>query len=249
MVDHRTVKLGKNPPVAWPLKTAQFFTPELPEPPTEFHNSRGISQFGMMLNDKLGCCVIAAGFHALQTLIMSQENLNIDRGLLSTIHPSDDLVLRYYEQWGGYIVGDDSTDQGMDITTKLKNWVKQGLGGYLLIGFADPHPMDLRHIKQSIALFGGIDIGLLLPLAWQGAKVWDMVPSDQPGSWGGHDVWVVDYDAEGLWCITWGELQRITWRGFQWACDEAHTLVSADFKPMVGFDLAGLKTALGAIIG
>lgn len=260
MVDHRTVKLGKHAPIAWPLKTAKFFTSKLAAPPPSFANSRGIEGFGMMLNGPngypnpsigqgLGCCVIADAFHRLQTIIMSQIDPLIEQFLIHTIMPSDNVILRYYSEWAGYKFDQPNTDNGMAIVDRLKLEMQQGLAGYKLLGFVDPAPSNLLHVKQSIAFFGGLDIGILLPVAWQNMEVWDVVPGDQPGTWGGHAVWAVDYDKVGLWVITWGYLQRITWAGFQWVCDECHTVVSADFKPRVGFDLVGLRAALEDVQG
>ena len=112
--------------------------------------------------------------------------------------------------------------------------------------FGDINPLNISHVKQVIYLFGGLDIGLQMPQAWQGRSIWDKV-DDHLGSWGGHDVWVVDYDAYGVWCVTWGELQFITWEGFHWACDEAHALIVPDWVPPVGFDMAALKAALALV--
>lgn len=249
MVDHSTVKLGKGEPVEWPLKLSNFCTPELEDPPLECYNSRGIKDFGMMKNDVLGLCVIAKGFHALQIAIMSWIDPTVNQALIGVIHPSDDLIVDYYRDWGGYVLGDDSTDNGMEVTTMLKDWVSKGLAGYKLPAFADPDPQNLVHVKQSIAFFGGLDIGLRLPREWQNAKVWDYVKHGTLGSWGLHNVWVVDYDKNGIWVITWGGLQFITWAGYRWAVDEAHTLVLVDFKPRLGFDLDGMKKALASIIG
>ena len=82
---------------------------------------------------------------------------------------------------------------------------------------------------------------------WQGKKTWDFVRGAELGSWGGHAVWAVGYDDGGLWVVTWGILQYITWDGFMWACDEAHTPVSQDYRPQPGFDLAKLQACLPSL--
>jgi hypothetical protein len=247
-IDHRFVKLGKTAPVDWPLKMAMFADDNvLPTPPAAFSNSHGVKNWGMMCNRDHGCCVIAAKFHAVQTYVMSEIQSNVPRAFLGVIHPSDDLIMRYYENWAGYVEGDPSTDTGMDMTTSWKNCLNQGLAGYKFLGFVSPDPANKLHIMQSIALFGGVDLGLQLPVEWQNQKVWDVVRGAQPGSWGGHDTWCVDYDANGVWVVTWGYLQFMTWAALAWACDEAHTAVSSDFNPIPGFDLDKMFGALRAV--
>ena len=51
-----------------------------------------------------------------------------------------------------------------------------------------------------------------------------MVPDDG-GVWGGHCVVVPQYDADGLTCITWGGLKRMTWAWWLKYVDEAHSLL------------------------
>src|SRR5208337_5436095 len=122
---------------------------------------------------------------------------------------------------------------------------------HILLGFADPHPADLLAVRQAISLFGGVYIGLSLPLTAQNQPVWDVTdptdPGAAPGSWGGHCVFVPKYDADSFTCITWGGLQKMTTAFWMEYCDEAHALLSKDWLGAVGamaspggFDLAQL---------
>jgi hypothetical protein len=73
----------------------------------------------------------------------------------------------------------------------------------------------------------------------------------EKGSWGGHCVFVPKYDANGLTCITWGELKTMTVAFWQAYCDEAHALLSKDWVTAkgapAGFSLAQLEADLKAI--
>ena len=64
-----------------------------------------------------------------------------------------------------------------------------------------PKYTNIVEIRQSIALFGGVYIGLALPLTAQNQDVWDVVPNGganaEEGSWGGHCVYVPKYDTVG----------------------------------------------------
>jgi hypothetical protein len=124
-----------------------------------------------------------------------------------------------------------------------------------LLAFADPKPYKLVEIQQSIALFGGVYIGLALPLTAQSQDVWDVVKGGganaRKGSWGGHCVYVPKYDANGFTCITWGQPKTMTLAFWKKYCDEAHTLFGQDWLTAKGapsgFEQAQLQADLKAI--
>ena len=241
------MKLGKKPAKKDPrtLRLGKYMA-DLPAPPASVTNSRNITDWGMFLNDTLGCCTISGVGHAIQVMVVSNILPASPSGI---IHPSDDIILRYYEQWDGYNPADPSTDQGGVEIDVLNNWRQQGLrgfAGYQLLAYADPAPTNITHVKQAISLFGGVYIGVGMPDGWQSASVWDTNMGD-PNSWGGHAVFIPDYDAIGPTCITWGMLQKMTWAGFQQYVDEVHALIVPDWVPPVGFDLAALQGDLSSV--
>jgi hypothetical protein len=254
MADHSRMKLGKKPRRydRRTLRLARYFTPALPPPPPAVTNSGSVTNWGMMLNgpntygkgvpsDGLGDCTIAGVAHAIQVWTLSKGN---------EITVPDSTVLHYYEQWDGYNPSNPNSDQGGDELTVLKDWRKQKFSGHPLRAFADPDPQDELHVKQAIMLFGGLYIGLELPISAQTQDVWDVdaSPNGQPGSWGGHCVFVPNYDAETLTCITWGELKKMTWGFWGTCCDEAHALLSTDWRPPAGFDMAALEADLAKVV-
>jgi len=249
MVDHGQMKLGKQPPKIdlRTLRLARYLTSNLPTPPPSCDWTNGQSDWGMMLNDNLGDCTIAAVAHAIQvwTLVINQQ-----------ITVSDDVVQQYYETWDGYNPADPSTDQGGVEVDVLNNWRASSFAGHKLLAYADPDPRNILHVKQSIALFGGVYIGISLPVSAQNQEVWDAVdgPDGEPGSWGGHAVFVAAYDADTLTCITWGAPKKMTWAFWHKYCDESHALLSPDFMTQngqfpSGFDLAQLQADLEVITG
>ena len=86
--------------------------------------------------------------------------------------------------------------------------------------------------------------------------MWDGVPyggaNSNPGSWGGHCVFVPKYDAKSLTCITWGQLKTMTVAFWNRYCDEAHALLAQDWLTAKGapngFDQAQLQADLEAIV-
>jgi hypothetical protein len=167
----------------------------------------------------------------------------------------DAIIESYYEKWDGYNPGDPGTDSGGIELDVLTDWRAQGFAGHALFGFADPAAANLEEIRQSIALFGGDYIGLSLPLTAQKQEVWDVAPHGgskaEPGSWGGHCVFVPAYDASGFTCITWGAPKKMTLAFWEKYCDEAHTLLGQDWLTAKGspqgFDQAQLQADLNAL--
>jgi hypothetical protein len=248
MTDHSKMKLGRKAikTDSRTLAFGDYLTPALPPPPAAADWTKGIAQWGMMLNDKLGDCTIAGVGHAVQVWTANAS---------SEVTVPDSTVENYYEQWDGYVPGNSSTDNGGVELDVLNDWQKGDFAGHKLLAFADPKVSNLVEIRQSIALFGGVYIGLSLPLTAQTQEVWDVVPKGgakaKKGSWGGHCVYVPKYDANGFTCITWGQPKTMTVAFWKKYCDEAHTLLSQDWLTAKGspdgFDQAQLQTDLGAI--
>jgi hypothetical protein len=236
--DSRTLRLGA------------YLTSALPAAPVATDWTKGITTWGMMLNDTLGDCTIAGVGHAVQVW-------SANSGTEITV--ADKEILHYYEKWDGYKKGDPSTDNGGVELDVLNDWKKSGFYKHKLLAFADPKVSSLEEIRQAITLFGGVYIGLSLPLTAQtqvqNNKVWDVVTpataDSKAGSWGGHAVFVPKYDAAGFTCITWGQLQTMTVAFWEAYVDEAHALLSHDWIETKGspsgFNLAQLQADLGQI--
>jgi hypothetical protein len=226
------MKLGKHPAKidSRTLRLGKYLAPNLPAPPVSVDWFKGKTSFGMMLNDTLGDCTIAGVAHAIQVW-------SLNTGIERTI--TDARVLFLYEKWDGYNPADPSTDQGGEELRVLNLWKKYGAGGVALKSYVDPNVLNFTEIKRSIQLFGGVYIGVQLPLSAQNQPIWTVVPdngtgSTVPGSWGGHCVFVAAYDEEGLTCITWGATLKMTWDFWKTYVDEAHCLLSADWLTSKG---------------
>lgn len=261
MINFAAVKLGKRPAVIDPrtLKLANYFLSTLAPPLPAVDYTFGVKRWGMMLNDELGCCTIAAVGHAEQTWTLS-------RGGMWT--PPDDAILQKYEQWCGYVNGDPSTDQGGNELDVLNNWRRYpGLWKHAITAYADPSPLHLAHVCKAIEIFGGVYIGVQLPNTASGRSTWSLIkPGSEDalaGSWGGHAVWVPKYRTDAktgkiiFTCISWGELIDITQDFWTYVdgdgnpyLDEVHAIISPDFlgfkskKTPEGFDLGQLLADL-----
>jgi hypothetical protein len=249
MADHSKMRLGRKAikTDTRTLALGAYLKPSLPAPPLAKDWTKGITNWGMMLNDTLGDCTIAGVGHAVQVW-------TVNAGTEVTV--PDATIQSYYSQWDGYVPGQPSTDNGGVELDVLKNWQQQGFAGNKLLAFADPKVANLTEIRQSIALFGGVYIGLGLPLTAQTQDVWDVVKNGgakaKAGSWGGHCVFVAAYDQNGFTCITWGQPKVMTVAFWKKYCDEAHALLSQDWLTAngspAGFNQAQLQADLGAIV-
>jgi len=245
VIDHSGMRLGRKAVKtdSRTLMLARYMT-ALPAPPKKRDWSKGITNWGMMKNDQLGDCTIAGAAHAIQVWTANTSN---------EVTLTDDQVVAAYEKWDGYNPADPATDHGGVELDVLKLWQKQGLDGHKLVAFADPSVKNLTEIRQAINLFGGVYIGLSLPLSAQNQDVWDVVkgPKGKVGSWGGHCVFVMAYDDKSFTCVTWGMVKKMTVAFWKKYCDEAHALLGQDWlaanKAPSGFDLAQLQADLAAL--
>lgn len=254
-------KLGKRPARHDPrtLKLRNYvMAARLPEVPDTCRWSPAVKQWGMYDNDKVGCCGLATEAH----LINSWSHNSADS---LDVYPTTEDVLAAYSAVGGYRPGNPDTDQGVVMLEALNHWRSAGLGGHPIAAYASIDPDDAEMICAAIYIFGGIAAGLSLPAAAEGLTSWDMPsgphhrrrrreqPNWEPGSWGGHAVALVDYDASGLTCVTWGGLLRMDWDFWTTYGDEAYAAVSldwvgADDQTPNGFKSADLLRDLEAVI-
>ena len=247
--DISKIKLGKKAPKRKPetLQLANYLA--LPSVPSSYAWLPKIKSYGMMLNDSIGDCTIAAAGHLIMEWTADNKKL---------FTPRNGDILKAYEAVSGYVPGDPSPDNGAVILDVLDYWRKTGIAGRKITAYAAAEPGNQQHIRASIYLFGGVDLGLQLPISAQGQKVWSVPPEGltgdgAPGSWGGHSVPGLAFDANGVTVITWGETLRMTWQFFAAYCDEAYAIISPDFlaksKSPAGVDLASLEADLKEIPG
>jgi len=245
VIDHSRMKLGRHPakPDSRTLKLGNYLKPSLPPASQDKDWTKGIASWGMMLNDVHSNCTIAAAAHAVQVW-------SANTGREATV--TDPIVLSYYEKWDGYNPSNPATDAGGVEIKVFKDWRKNSFHGHKLIAFANTDYGKMEEIRHAISLFGGVYVGLNLPMTAKTQAIWDVVPDGgddaKPGSWGGHAVFVPKYDAHSLTCITWGALKPMTLAFWKTYVDEAHVLLSHDWLETkgspVGFDLEQLKKDL-----
>lgn len=221
MADHSAMKLGKLPAkrTAMPLLSA-YARPELMPALSADWSQKCTAPWGMMLNDRLSCCTIAALGHAVQTWTANAGP--------NEFTPSDQSIEADYEIICEYDPKRPETDRGGVMADVLDSCHHDGLWGCSLDGYGTLRPGIRRDIKLAIQFFGGAYLGLELPVSAQTQEIWDHIegPNALAGGWGGHAVWAVAYDPDGITVVTWGQLKRMTWPFFDFYCSEGYALLS-----------------------
>ncbi len=212
--DKRTIKLSSI------LKT-------LPPIPDSYDVDSGLGTvfpLPILGNDKWGCCVISGRGHHTLRLEKFEQNLILDIS-------ANDALREYWREQGASCFN-PHPDNGLVVLDSLKFWRNDGWRAagktYRIYAFAQVNCFNHAEMKAAVYLLNGAELGLLLPESakkqFESGDIWD-VTGDAPGSWGGHLVYVKCFDDEGLTCITWGKLQKMTWAFLDKYADEAWGVV------------------------
>lgn len=247
------LKLGKRPARAGAVKLKlkdYVDLSRLPTPPEEFgHEALVTSEWGMLGNDEVGCCVFSGGDH--ETILWNAEAGRPIRFV-------KDNTLSDYSAVTGYNPSDPSTDNGTDMQAAAAYRQKVGLidadgnrhkvGAYLAIS-----PGNIEEHCVAAYLFGAIGIGIMVPDSamdqFNEGKPWDVVEGSSIE--GGHYVPIMARRNGMFHVCTWGKLQPMTDNFFQRYEDEAIAYLSPealkDGKSLEGFDLPALQADLAAL--
>jgi hypothetical protein len=239
------VKLGKLPARrdTRTLSLARYVDREvLPAPPASLDLARGVTEWPMYANDRLGDCTTAAAGHMIEAWTAAAAGRAVEVTRQAVVEAFDAVK----------VVDPVTGEEGAVELDVLKWWRVSGIGDHRIGAFAALDPSDHDLVQTAAFLFGGVYIGLQLPLRAREQAIWDWTGKlhgpDAPGSWGGHAVDVVCYEGAGLTVVTWGALQQLTWAFWDHYCDEAYCIVSGDFlsggRTPEGLDLEALERDL-----
>lgn len=210
----------------------------LPTAPATLDLSGKVANWQMFANDRLGDCTCAAAGHMVELW----TTLN---GAAATL--TDDEVIALYDIVNG---GSDNGAVELDV---LNAWRQQGLAGHKLHAFTQVDHTNQNLVMTAANLFAGVYIGAQMPLSAQQTigELWTITnDGHDAGSWGGHAMNVVGYDAQGVTLVTWGKLQHATWAWWDAYVDEAWSLLTEDWDKTtyLGLDFAQLETDLTNLV-
>jgi hypothetical protein len=216
---NREIILGGCKPIKFlgPHLTAEsYLRAVLPAPPGSCNYSpkamAALSQ--VFLNNDLGDCVIAEGYH-----MVGVETGNVGKIFIAT----NEQILHDYSQIGGYIPGNPATDDGCDPVTALNWWVAHGFAdGTKPLGWLTNNATNKTTTMQCMDLFENLDICISLPDAWispfpnKSGFVWDVAGNPDPNN--GHCIAGIGYNSQGVLIDTWGLIGTITWAAIEKYC-------------------------------
>lgn len=164
--------------------------------------------YPMFKNNILGICGPASLGHSQ---ITQSANSGVEVALL------DSDIEDAYVRLGGYVIGRPETDNGVNmLEVGLRLLAGERLAGRKLLALIAINPKDNDMVCAAAEFFGGLWTGWDLPLAWQGADVWDVAVNGSrsgkwaPRSWGGHATHVVSYSPGWKQLPTWTEDKPFT---------------------------------------
>lgn len=230
-------KLGAKKPVVLPNQPMLNRCKTLinPRAPLTLKRDQYSPKFQMFDNDQIGDCS-AAG---IGNIMIGAECLHGLSPIITTYNAVD-----FYSLTTGYNPADPSTDKGAVLSDVLSYAVRNGFTAgyykyYPIWGTLDCH--DRNALGNAMNILGGVYCGFALASADSTSvgEVWDTVtPGDQTQwSWGGHCAVLWSYeglaDTDIVYIITWGGLQKATWRWVHARIFEAHAIACRDFLPAV----------------
>ena len=124
------------------------------------------------------------------------------------------------------------------------------MAGVKINAFDEVNVSSLSEIQTACAELGPLSAGVNLPAIAQqqfgDGQPWDVVANDG-GIEGGHCIVLCGYDAEYLYFVTWGQVQKATYAWWAKYGEEIWCVVSADWVSAQGSDPDGVNLAsLGA---
>lgn len=198
------MKLGSKPLDHGALKLEEYLTDSPPAVPQQLSLPAASLHYpwGMLGNDTVGDCVEAGMLHA-------EESYRLRNGGWPRPWQTHNAI-SLYSTLGGYVAGDESTDQGTDPVAACKYWQSPGIFGHELAGFGVLDPTS-PHIRRAMWEFGAVLFAIALPTSAQPQGVnWRYAGNthgqNAVGSWGGHLVAGMGYTASVLQFISWAEL-------------------------------------------
>jgi len=232
--DVRTLRLARYVDIA-----------KLPPAPSTLDLTAHVPDWPMYANDRIGDCTIAAAGHMIEAWTAAGHG--------AAVEVSESSVLAAFDRVKS--VDPQTGEEGAVELDVLKDWRRHGVGHHRIAAFASVSIRDHALVRAAAWLFGGLYIGLALPVTAQSQEVWDWTGSftgdARPGSWGGHAVDVVGYDGAVLTVITWGAPKELTWRFWDRYVDEVYCILSRDFldgdRAPNGFDLDALRADLALV--
>lgn len=248
------LRLGKLPAVfdKRDFRLKKYLTaPKLYTRPPAFGHEMMIDDWGMLGNDRAGCCVFSGSDHE-HMIWCAEGGKKVE---FTTQNTLDD-----YSAVTGYNPNDPNTDNGTMVRDAYRYRRDVGLidaqgNRHKIDAYVALDPGDTEDLLNAIWLFGTCGLGLAMPSyalkqfergnAWEAAYCNGTIV-------GGHYVNAVAYRKQ-IYVVTWGRLQPMTLKFYKRYCDEAYCMLSSEMfasgRTLEGFDYEQLQADLISLRG
>ncbi len=188
--------------------------------------------FPILGNDRLGDCVVAGGGH----------QLTLHNGMNGELFiPSESEVVALYSKLG------HGQDNGLPLSVMLQAMTAGVFGGQKIVANCNVDPNNMDQVKKTIQFLGGAMIGFATTAHsvsdFQQGIPWDDKYREDGG---GHCVILTGWDDETQMyeLLTWGGLQKATYRWFARYCDEVHAIVTESVSIFDSSTVDDMKQAM-----
>jgi hypothetical protein len=193
--------------------------------------------YSLYENNNLDDCAVVAAANLAQTW---NAELNLPAGNIST-----SAVLSLFGRLGG------GAANGVPLRSVVNAWGLSPLGGQAITSSGLINPDNIRLVKKSIYLLGGLYVEAeLSPSAqWQMSEGLTVTggPAGQPSL--AHAFVLIGYDANYVDAVTFGRVVKISWSWWTSHAVQAwglipSTFIAAGHGPVAGIDIPALTNFL-----
>ena len=191
--------------------------------------------WGMLGNDQYGDCTCAGMAHLFMAnaATYKQPIPTFDVNAVTSL---------YFQLSGGQ-------DSGLVESDVLAYAHASGMWGNTIAGYAPGNVHNPDILKVIIAEFRAAYLGVSMPAVamtqFQDGQAWDLTngPADDQIE-GGHCVTAIGYNPEVVYVVTWGRVQKVTWRWLARYMEESWAVLTPQDAKV---NLAALQRDLAAI--
>lgn len=220
-IDERTIR----------LKT---ILKEMPAYPPSYFIDNNLSQpipISMLGNDTHGDCVICA---------KANHTLRFEEFEQDTIIPitTEDCLSQYWKEQGWRECSlkflnpfNPKPDRGLVMLDSLNDWRHNGwdIAGKKYTIYAYASVPTAVEVKAAVYLLNGVNMGIRVPQSaidqFKAGQPWEALSPLDSRFVGGHAIYVVGYDSQYLYVITWGKVQKMSWAFYSSYTDEGYAIV------------------------
>lgn len=189
------------------------------ESPVDF--THGLKDYGMAMNDKLGCCGVAGDYH--KNMIDA-----LTAGLAALPVPDDGTTVAD-EIGSTYLQYDHGQDEGVDLGQWLLWRCSNGLAGLPPIGGFAMVSDNGAEYAGAFKAFGGLYVGILVNSEMEDEFEEELPWTSTNTDWvGGHCGVHAARNASYGRCITWGADQLFTWANWRATREEAYVILTPE---------------------